>query len=87
MTENIVRMLWTYQTDEGTFLVASKESPRFCFEGATEEEVLAKADRALVAYSNNEFRPIAKEPVASKVLFNPRPIRTLVYTPGELATA
>lgn len=37
--------------EDGTHLAASVGTPRFCFEGPTEEDVVAKAQRALAFYA------------------------------------
>lgn len=87
MNEVIERKFWICQTDDGTYLAASTESPRFCFAGASEEEAVDKAVGALDAYLSGEFKPIVREQRASKELYRPRPIRVQIYTPKELATA
>lgn len=87
MTEVIERKFWICQTDDDTYLAASTESPRFCFEGASEEEVCDKATRALDAYLNGQFTPVARRQSQSKELHKLRPIRVQTYTPKESAVA
>lgn len=87
MTEVIERKIWICQTDDDSYLAASIESPRFCFAGTSEEEVAGKAVRALDAYLNGEFKPVAKRQSESKGLYKLRPIRVQTYTPKESAVA
>ena len=82
MTVEIDTKYWICQTDDDTFLAASTETPRFCFAGATEEEVVGKATRALSSYFNNEFRPVAKKQAKVKPsisISKLRPVRVHTY--------
>ena len=87
MNEVIERRFWICQTDDDTYLAASTESPRFCFAGASEEEVSEKANSALDAYLNGEFKPISRKQSESKGLYKLRPIRIQAYTPKDRAVA
>jgi predicted RNase H-like HicB family nuclease len=46
--------------EDGTFLVASIDTPRFCVGGATEQEAFEKAKRAIEYYDSvkDKFRSI-----------------------------
>ena len=87
MNDGSTHKFWVCQSDDDTFLAASTESPRFCFAGATEEEVIDKANRALDAYFGNEFLTVVKEQRKSKLLYKLRPIRVENYTTKDFAIA
>lgn len=66
-------LVYLTKTDEGTFLAASITSPRFCFEGKTEDEARGTVGRALTYYYETRGEP----EISSK------PIRKTIVTPGS----
>ncbi len=55
---NVEREFQVYLTvtDDGTYLAATNESPHFCFEGSSEQELLATVEQALTFYYQNRGR-------------------------------
>ena len=87
MNEKQELRFWVCQRDDGKFLAASTETPRFCFSGDTEDAVIAKASRAFDAYFGDEFRPVVKQPKqkaeTQKVITQFRPLRFVNYSRKE----
>ena len=54
-------------TDEGKWLAASNETPFFCFEGDSEEEVERLAARALDMYERSDIPPPIMKSAVLKV--------------------
>lgn len=64
--------VFTTQLEDGSHVVASFDSPRFCVGGKTLGEALLKAERALAFFfasddDDDKFRQPAKSPKTTKV--------------------
>lgn len=54
--------------EDGTFLVASIDTPRFCVGGATEQEAFGKAKRALDYYHSVKDKSLTISPRETRVI-------------------
>ena len=54
--------------EDGTFLAASFDSPRFCVGAPTLDEALAKADRAFSYYHSISTKDRSHKPLETRVI-------------------
>lgn len=60
--------VFTFQREDGTFLCASIDTPRFCVAGDTAEEARAKAQRALDFYDRTKHSVRTVNPKRTRVI-------------------
>lgn len=60
--------IFTFRREDGTFLCASIDAPRFCVAGSTLEEARAKATRALDFYERHKHTTKSVETKRTRVI-------------------
>lgn len=65
MTDHVIASL--SKTADGAYLIASSDSPRFCFKAPTEQEAVSKALKAL-RYFAEAKKTVSRSPRETRVI-------------------